>query len=106
MSRLNVSVLVSVCVLLSVAPVVYGADVTVGYDTTFCFEGEPCTLDVWISSYQMLGRVAVVLRFDNTKLIAINVTRSSRSRSTTFARTPSTATRRRPAARSSSSAVT
>jgi hypothetical protein len=74
MSRRNVSMLVSVCVLLSVAPVVHGADVFVGYDYTFCWEGEPCTVDVWISSYQPLGRVGVVLHYDNTKLIVTGVT--------------------------------
>jgi uncharacterized repeat protein (TIGR01451 family) len=58
---------------LSVPPA-YGADVTVGYNTIFCVEGEPCTLDVWISSYKLLGRVGVVLHFDNTKLIVTGVT--------------------------------
>ncbi len=74
MNRLSAWVLVAAAALLCAVPSAHGADVTVGYDTIFCVEGEPCTLDVWISSYKLLGRVGVVLHFDNTKLIVTGVT--------------------------------
>jgi uncharacterized repeat protein (TIGR01451 family) len=74
MRKLAVFAVVGTAVLFIVVPAAYGADVTVGHNSVACVEGEPCTLDVWIHSYWPLGRITVVLRFDNTKLIATGVT--------------------------------
>jgi uncharacterized repeat protein (TIGR01451 family) len=85
MRKLAVFAVVGSAVFLNAVLPAHGADVFVGYDYTFCWEGEPCTLDVWISSFQMLGRVGVVLHFDNTKLVVTGVTNGGYMPTTTHA---------------------
>ncbi len=71
----------SLCVLVSLAaamltfapPPASAADVTIRYNTAFCEAGKLCTVDVWADSKVMLGRLAVVLRFDNTKMTVASV---------------------------------
>ena len=67
----------SVALLFIVVPSAHSADVTIGFNDRVCVAGEPCTLDVWIKSIRSLGRVGVVLRYDNTKMTATSVSNGS-----------------------------
>jgi len=74
MKKLGAWTVASTAVLLICAPSAYGTDVTITASQGFCVYNQPCTVDVSISSIQPLGRVAMVLRYDNTKMYATGVT--------------------------------
>ncbi len=73
MKRLSVLVAVAVAVLMIAATPESRASVRIEHGTAFCVAGELCTLEVRANSTDLLGRLAVVLRFDNTKMTVDSV---------------------------------
>jgi len=50
------------------------AQVTISYPTTYCQIGQECTLNVKVNSGAALGRLAVVLQYDNSKIQVTGLT--------------------------------
>ena len=73
MRRLGCAV-VGLAWLVVSAPAPAEAQVTISYPTTYCQIGQECTLNVKVNSGVSLGRLAVVLHFNNSQIQVTGLT--------------------------------
>jgi len=73
MRRLGCVVVVSLWLVISAAARA-DAQVRISYPTTYCQIGQECTLNVKVNSGVSLGRLAVVLRYDNSRIQVTGLT--------------------------------
>ena len=65
----------ALCVALLVATAAPSAhaQVTVSYPSGYCTIGDLCSVDVWVNAGAFLGRLAVVLQFDNSAIEIVSL---------------------------------
>jgi hypothetical protein len=68
MKRQGILAAFAVAALMIAATPSWAQGVRVYYHSKFCVAGEPCTVDVYVNSQADLGRLAVVLRYNNSYL--------------------------------------
>lgn len=69
---MNRSFLLVFFLLVMTAPLAT-AQVTVSYPPDICTIGETCSFDVWVNAGASLGRLAVVLHYDNTVITVVSL---------------------------------